>query len=126
MPSPKHSGMLRFLPLLGPLAAILVGPPIRSAFGVEAYKELVPFIIAGPVVYGVIRWSRSLWPVFPGQASRLVLTLAMPLWIVGMACCGLQSWTDPLDWLGLTSAAGLPLVVVICLQIRRLASSRQD
>jgi hypothetical protein len=77
---------------------------IRYFFGVDGLKHWMPYLIAGPVAYFLLRWFHVLWPIVRRQTTargRTVTAVWMmlgALWLVVWGCGQVQPWISSDLW----------------------------
>jgi hypothetical protein len=120
----------RYLPALWAVAGSGVGLTIRFTFGLPALKQALPYLIAGPAAYVLIRVTGIMWAAQKQQktahakATNFVWMVILILWIVGTSSAGFQQWMDRHIFYLLVSIILFGVGTLLQFTINRLVTDR--
>jgi hypothetical protein len=112
------------------LAIIAFGLSLRYGVGRTLLDSALPFLIAAPVAYLLLRWFQIFWPAQQQEKTAREKAIA-GIWIVLVALnfvsmgCGLfQPWVSQTAWDLLSALATLSLGMMLTLLSNRLLAGR--
>ena len=121
--------LYRYLPVLWGVAAGGVAFAIRFAFGLAVLKQMLPYLMAGPAAYVIIRITIIMRIVQQrqrtahGKVTSSVWLIVLILWVVGTSSAPFQQLMN-YNLFSILIAVGLfGIGVIIQLFINRLMKS---
>jgi hypothetical protein len=116
----------RYLPILWAVAGGGVGLTIRYTFGLPVLKQLLPYLMAGPAAYVLIRITKIMWAAQKQQrtihdkAETFAGMVVLIFWVIGISVAPFQSWISYQLFGLLISIAVFALLIILLFAISRL------